>query len=859
MYISGLAKPLNFMFMKRLVFFVMLMFFAATVWAQKAVPSYGFSQSSGTYESIVGLGEGLVSGDGGDIVLDLTGQFAFPYNGKVYSKFYVKTDGVIGLGDITYVSYSNNLASTSYCPVLAPLWDDLKVMDSVYYYLDAANDKLIIEWHQAKYYYANDTDTVNFQVILDGNTGVIAFVYGDMSLAANWNASASIGINDNEGGSTAFASVTPGSPATVSYTTANNSIDGATLSSIAEGTVYTFTPPSLDLAPVAVLNPTDVFRPSNMTSVEILVTNGGVNTAVDYSLSVTVFDTVNNLILLDTTITGLSIGGFTSDTVNAGVFVSDYNETYLIEAVTSVSGDELSDNDTLRQTVSSQVIIASLPYFEGFEEAFPPHGWMNEGWTWGSESYEGDHCARVSYSHSGEAILTSPLLVYDGSVKVSFYWKDDDISLKVQDHDTTFFEYSTDYGETWMILDTLSAESRESDYHMVVHYFTFNSGDTVLFRFRDVTDASFSAYGTGVDNFSIDEALLHDIGIVDLMPGNDNIVMINQPVPVLATLVNNGLNDEVGFTVTATLVDADNMSQIYTNTVTVNDTLASGAQVQVDLGSFTAELNKNYILTVVVNLEGDERSSNDTLQTQFYSQLLISNYPYEENFDYEGEMPRGWFSPDGNWTIEDNTIAHSGDYLARVSYSHDSTACLYSPYFYINGIATISWWWVDDDIYKIQGHDTTFFEYSIDMGQTWTTIDTLSAESVMDSMINAQYVIQFDHDTVLFRFRDVTDGTASAYGTGVDDFGISVEEVNTSVINLAGNLIVYPNPANDVLYIKTGHTGSVEIFGLQGQKVKTYKFYGNAVINVGDLTPGAYLIRLVSDDGTVSMAKFIKR
>ncbi len=155
------------------------------------------------------------------------------------------------------------------------------------------------------------------------------------------------------------------------------------------------------------------------------------------------------------------------------------------------------------------MVVDAFPYFEGFEDSiFVPVGWLNPTglWTQGTEAYEGNYCARVSYYHDDEATLISPAFALDpvDPMYISFYWKDDDISGKITGHDTTFFEISNDMGLTWITLDTLSEASPDNSYHLVTEVLTGFEGQTVMFRWRDITDATSSAYGTGVDAITID-------------------------------------------------------------------------------------------------------------------------------------------------------------------------------------------------------------------------------------------------------------------------------------------------------------------------------------------------------------------
>ncbi len=120
-----------------------------------------------------------------------------------------------------------------------------------------------------------------------------------------------------------------------------------------------------------------------------------------------------------------------------------------------------------------------------------------------TESYNGNYAAEITYSHTDEANLVSPNFILPASSFISYMWKDDDmISAKIVNHDTTFFEISTDNGANWTTLDFLAAASSETSYHIVEHNLSAYAG-TFKFRFRDVSDGTFSAYGTGIDSIVI--------------------------------------------------------------------------------------------------------------------------------------------------------------------------------------------------------------------------------------------------------------------------------------------------------------------------------------------------------------------
>lgn len=82
-----------------------------------------------------------------------------------------------------------------------------------------------------------------------------------------------------------------------------------------------------------------------------------------------------------------------------------------------------------------------------------------------------------------------------------------------------------------------------------------------------------------------------------------------------------------------------------------------------------------------------------------------------------------------------------------------------------------------------------------------------------------------------------------------------------------GTLLLYPNPTTSMLNVKmndVGHGGNaeLEVFDLNGQRVYSETIYttgsGAVQLNVEALPPGHYQLRVLSSDGFVSRAKFVK-
>jgi len=55
---------------------------------------------------------------------------------------------------------------------------------------------------------------------------------------------------------------------------------------------------------------------------------------------------------------------------------------------------------------------------------------------------------------------------------------------------------------------------------------------------------------------------------------------------------------------------------------------------------------------------------------------------------------------------------------------------------------------------------------------------------------------------------------------------------------------IYPNPANNLLYIAANQITVVDIFNLAGEKVASYK--GVNVVDVANLAEGTYLVKVIT-------------
>lgn len=147
--------------------------------------------------------------------------FSFNYAGGTYTQAYISTNGFLTFGSVGMNSASNGNLFTTSTPnsTIAPWWDDLKAdgSSSISYKTEGtAPDRVFTaEWKSVLTYTSSATSRITFQLKLFESTHLIEFHYGSVSSGTHsGSASASIGMEDNIGGSGHFMEGTTGSTTT---------------------------------------------------------------------------------------------------------------------------------------------------------------------------------------------------------------------------------------------------------------------------------------------------------------------------------------------------------------------------------------------------------------------------------------------------------------------------------------------------------------------------------------------------------------------------------------------------------------------------------------------------------------------
>jgi len=244
----------------RRIFILCLIFFALKSSAQN-INNYVFSASSGTYAAVTGTEPGTTAGNNENTYQNLPIGFDFWYMGQRYDKFCASSNGWISLGSsVSGAMPTNNLATGSNRPIIAPLWDDLEVCPGILNLLlpgkisyvtsgTPGNMVLTVQWYSMRwdkdsYFLLNLTSVITFQAKIYEN-GTIQFIYTPEG-GAVYNGSASIGITGVNTGVYRSLNGVGASP------TARNDLETTNIATKpADGQTYTFNPTEITTAPTA--------------------------------------------------------------------------------------------------------------------------------------------------------------------------------------------------------------------------------------------------------------------------------------------------------------------------------------------------------------------------------------------------------------------------------------------------------------------------------------------------------------------------------------------------------------------------------------------------------------------------------
>ncbi len=825
--------------MKRILPIALLMMWLLPAMSQ--VSNYSFTFTPATYTPITGGTVSSATGDSGFEIINL--GFPFYYDGAIYNTASVTTNGVMQMGSGTNSLTSNNLSSSTSVSVLAPLWDDLNVRTAdtaeIRYETQgtAPNRFFVVQWTKARWNFSSSSGTFqDFQIVLSEADMSIGFVYGTTNTPNN--PSASIGINGNSTGSTSFLSVTPGGPATVSSTSANNNIGSNTGLT---NNAFVFTPPAGDLAAVGLSSPTlGCF--SNMETITVSITNSA--DTVDFSVDSAVVGVIISGPNPDTIFTTVNAGmlmPFTSQNVTVtSTYDMSAAGTYDFVPIASLTGDTINGNDTgsvVSLTANANATLPSAVDFTGFTgsnlnsvfsdwregDGLPlPLGtsssWTSQTGLGGS----GNRTARINlFTDNRTEWIVGPQFVATATdlvqykVAVTNFGSTTTPDVMGSD-DKLYVMLSTDCGGSYFPIDSIdTANALSTTLTQRTVSLSAYAGQQVIVAFL-ATDGPVNDpedYDLHLDDIFIGTPPSVDLATTALVsPVAPGCLTSAETVEVT---IQNASTTTIDFSVDSAVVSVNitGPNPTVLNLTLNSGTLASGASQNVVLSTtYDMSASGTYDFEASVNATADGLNTNDTLPVVSLVQNIVVLPSAVDFTGFSGNnLPSlfsGWSEAGGTnppsgttsiWTDQDD-LGSVGNKTARINlYDTFQDGWIVSPQFVATATDTLLYKvavteWDDVTPSPMGSDDKLYVMLSLDCGISWTPIDSVDSNDAISNVLTQRTVSlsTYAGQNVVLAFYG-TDGSVD----DAEDIDVHIDDIFIGTppsIDIAATGIPTPGP-----------------------------------------------------------------
>lgn len=239
--------------------------------------------------------------------------------------------------------------------------------------------------------------------------------------------------------------------------------------------------------------------------------------------------------------------------------------------------------------------------------------------------------------------------------------------------------------------------------------------------------------------------------------------------------------------------------------------------------------------------------------------------------------PANQFTTTGTWGLSNSTYFSGPNSWAdspNGNYSNNSTATMKTAQVIDLDTATYAYLHFKAKWNIEAAYDYAQVSASVD-GQTWTplcgkythpgSVNQDADMPVYDGIQSGWVDEEIDLSAyaglqIYLRFLRKSDQGVNADGIFVDD--IMVDIVKAAIPNgiaeeLANGVKLYPNPANNVLYLASTQTVSYTVFDVVGKNLLSGNSTGTSQVDIATLSKGIYFIRITSN-GAQTVKRFVK-
>lgn len=478
-----------------------------------------------------------------------------------------------------------------------------------------------------------------------------------------------------------------------------------------------------------------------LQSVTATITNLGVDSLYNFNL-VYDFDGLgtNPELISDTILPGASLVYTFTGQVN---FLTP--GTYYIKVYADLSLDGDHSNDTSIVYVTNIPVVAAFPYTEDFESGngywFP--GGTNSSWALGTPADSViNHAASginawktnltSDYNTNETSYVESPCFDFSTLIKPVI---DLDIWYETATFASATLESSIDGGSTWQVVGangdpdnwyngsfTTGWTGNSGNYLPAKHLLTGLGGQpSVKIRIAFTAGITGTSEGIAFDDIHIYDTPANDLGVTDILTPNSDCGLDSEVVTV--TIFNYGTAQQSNFPVSYSI---DGGASYTTETISATIMPDSTLTYQFNTAAPMAVMG-TYDIIAMTELAGDADNANDTAFKTVVNSIVISSYPYTENFD---GADAGWTAGGSNssWALgtpAKPTINHASSapnaWVTNLTGNHNANEASWveSPCMDFTNIDNP---YVQLDVWTETSAGVGTLEVSTDFGTTWATI-----------------------------------------------------------------------------------------------------------------------------------------
>ncbi|MDD2411478.1 MAG: C10 family peptidase [Bacteroidales bacterium] len=532
---------------------------------------------------------------------------------------------------------------------------------------------------------------------------------------------------------------------------------------------------------------------------------------------------------------------------------------YEVKIFSNHPQDAYRYNDTIYSVIEN-ISCTQVSYSTGFENAAEKLGWIvedanNDGNSWQFNTFAPHYVFYSSNANQADDWLFSRCLELQTNKLYRLKFDYRSIGIYWKQNFEIWLGSGIESSEMNVLLDSI-VDFNNADYETKEILFTVPANSSYYLGFRCLSQPEMLV--AVLDNISIIELTEPDFEICSIVSPYTTCELSSETIRIkVRNLCSQTLSN---IPISYVLDDAQAVSEVITDEILPGEILFFDFSNQADISS-----SGSHALKVYSSLDSDSNRENDTVSV-IVDNIAASYAPYFCGFESLDEYKY--------YLVEDNNNDnHPWKYVT--SGGNTNPGCV--KYEYNDFLAADDWlitkciYLENNYIYKLK------FAYKIE-DASWPEklevkmSDIQSSSGMDDLLIDLPLITNSLYETAEVTFPIPMDGfyyfgfhcysDVQMFNLYLDDISIDVETVNELGGDDKSNIIVYPNPANDVINLRDNSSDVVnfliQIYDTRGKKVFEKEMSNPSVsIDISNFEKGVYVIK-INKNATSIVKRIIK-